>query len=244
MEQERRRKRNKREIYIKIFAVICFISLLCFCLAKFIKFFSIVNPALEQDMDADENHGKILHSNEWNLILVNKWNKIPDNYNVTLTVLSNGRRVDERIYTELQEMFDAARAEGIYPVVGEGFRTAQEQQALFTDKVREYMNEGYLKKAAEKMAGKWVALPGYSEHQLGIAVDINGDKIRSDNGEVYEWLAKNAYRYGFILRYPSDSENITSTKYEPWHYRYVGKKAAKEIYSENICLEEYLERLQ
>lgn len=244
MGQERRSKRNKKEIYLKIFAVICFISVLCFCLVNIKNIYSSVNVILEQDIDEDENHGKILHSNEWNLILVNKWNKIPDNYNVTLTVLSNGRRVDNRIYPELQEMFDAARAEGIYPVVGEGYRTADEQQALFTDKVREYMNMGFFEKAAEKMAGKWVALPGYSEHQLGIAVDINGDKIRSDNGEVYEWLAKNAYKYGFILRYPLDSENITSTKYEPWHYRYVGKKAAKEIYSEHICLEEYLERLQ
>lgn len=85
-----------------------------------------------------------------------------------------------------------------------------------------------------------VAIPGTSEHQLGIAVDINADKAHSSNQEVYVWLADNAYKYGFILRYPLGKEKITGTAYEAWHYRYVGKEAAEEIYSKQICLEEYL----
>lgn len=74
------------------------------------------------------------------------------------------------------------------------------------------------------MASEWVAAPGTSEHQLGIAVDINADKTKSTNDEVYTWLAEHAWEYGFILRYPKDKENVTGTGYEPWHYRYVGKK--------------------
>lgn len=92
----------------------------------------------------------------------------------------------------------------------------------------------------KKMASEWVAAPGTSEHQLGIAVDINADKTKSTNDEVYTWLAEHAWEYGFILRYPKDKENVTGTGYEPWHYRYVGKEAAKEIWQEGCCLEEYV----
>lgn len=96
-------------------------------------------------------------------------------------------------------------------------------------------------KKAEKLAENIVAPVGSSEHELGIAVDIIADKSRSDNETVYNWLAENAYKYGFIQRYPSNKTDITGIDYEPWHYRYVGKKAAAEIYEQGICLEEYLE---
>lgn len=119
------------------------------------------------------------------------------------------------------------------------YRTGEEQEDIFRDKVFAYRKEGYSKARAEKLAKEWVALPGTSEHQLGIAVDINADKERSENEEVYAWLAQNAYQYGFILRYPQGKEDITGTGYEPWHYRYVGTEAAKEIYEGRICLEEY-----
>ena len=197
-------------------------------------------PSLWNNGIQNEDFHNIPQSGDWNLILVNHWNKIPDNYNVTLIELSNGQRVDSRIYPDLQAMFDDARSEGIYPIVREGYRTEGEQQAEFEEKVQAYMNEGYSKEKAEELAQRWVALPGTSEHQLGIAVDINADKIRSSNEDVYVWLAQNAYKYGFILRYPQGKENITGTDYEPWHYRYVGKGVAEEIYRDQICLEEYL----
>ena len=180
-------------------------------------------------------------SEELNLIVVNRWNEIPEEYVVDLIELSNGQKVDSRIYPALQEMFDAARAEGIYPIVGEGYRTAEEQQKILDDKIQAYINEGYSRARAEKTAKEWVALPGTSEHQLGIAVDINADKSKCSNDKVYEWLAENAYKYGFILRYPAGKQEITGTSYEPWHYRYVGVEAAREIYEQGICLEEYFE---
>ena len=182
---------------------------------------------------------KIPVSEEWNLIVVNRWNELPEDYEVELTELSNGQKVDSRIYPYLQEMFDAARAEGIYPIVREGYRTAEEQQEILDDKIQTYINQGYSQSRAEKTAKEWVALPGTSEHQLGIAVDINADKSKCSNEEVYAWLAENAYKYGFVLRYPPGKQKITGTSYEPWHYRYVGIEAAKEIYEHGICLEEY-----
>lgn len=176
---------------------------------------------------------------EWNLIVVNRWNELPEDYDVELTELSNGQMVDSRIYHYLQEMFDAARTEGVYPVVREGYRTAEEQQEILDDKIQNYINQGYSQVKAERTAKAWVALPRSSEHQLGIAVDINADKSKCSNEDVYEWLAENAYKYGFVLRYPPGKQKITGTSYEPWHYRYVGKEAAKEIYEREICLEEY-----
>ena len=180
-------------------------------------------------------------SEEWNLIVVNRWNVLPEDYSVELMELSNGQKIDSRIYPALQEMFDAARAEGIYPIVREGYRTAEEQQEILDEKIQIYINQGYSQSRAERTAKEWVALPGTSEHQLGIAVDINADKSKCSNEEVYTWLAENAYKYGFILRYPMGKQDITGTSYEPWHYRYVGVEAAKEIYERQICLEEYFE---
>lgn len=176
---------------------------------------------------------------EWNLIVVNRWNELPEDYDVELTELSNGQMVDSRIYPYLQEMFDAARTEDVYPVVREGYRTAEEQQEILDDKIQSYINQGYSQVKAERTAKEWVALPGTSEHQLGIAVDINADKSKCSNEDAYEWLAENAYKYGFVLRYPPGKQKITGTSYEPWHYRYVGEEAAKEIYERGICLEEY-----
>ncbi|MGN0476107.1 MAG: D-alanyl-D-alanine carboxypeptidase family protein [Ruminococcus sp.] len=184
---------------------------------------------------------KITVSEEWNLIVVNAWNELPEDYSVELTELSNGQKVDSRIYPYLQEMFDAAREEGVYPVVREGYRTAEEQQEILEDRIQTYINQGYSRSRAERTAKEWVALPGTSEHQLGIAVDINADKSMCSNEEVYAWLAENAYKYGFILRYPPGKQEITGTSYEPWHYRYVGVEVAREIYEQGICLEEYFE---
>lgn len=176
------------------------------------------------------------------LILVNSENKIPEDYKIELTELSNGEAVDSEIYPDLQKMFDDMREQGIYPVVGEGYRTVEKQQAIMEDKIRAYENEGYSRKEAEKMAREWVAVPGTSEHELGLAVDINADKEKSDNQEVYDWLYQNAYKYGFILRYPIGKTMITGIDYEPWHYRYVGKEYAEEITDSGLCFEEWLEQ--
>ena len=186
---------------------------------------------------ASEDHG-------WNLILVNRENYIPADYEVQLTELSNGKKVDSRIYPELQEMFNAARAQGYGLFVREGYRTQEEQQQLMNEKIEAYENEGKSKSEAKKLAEQWVAIPGTSEHQLGIAVDINADTTKSSSDDVYSWLAENAHKYGFIKRYPSNKTDITGVINEPWHYRYVGKEAASAIYSQGICLEEYIETLE
>ncbi len=175
----------------------------------------------------------------WKLILVNADHPLPEDFRVSLKALRNGHHVDERIYPELQEMFDDARAEGIYPLINESFRTAERQQEIMDKYIARYESNGMSRAEAEAKARTVVALPGTSEHQLGLALDIIAEKD-ADSAATWKWLKENAWRYGFILRYPADKEEITGILYEPWHFRYVGKEAAKEITEAGVCLEEYL----
>lgn len=179
----------------------------------------------------------------WELTLVNADHPIPADYQAELTTLSNGEQVDSRIYPDLQNMFDDARAQGLGLFVRAGYRTETEQQRLLEEKTAAYEDEGYSPSEAEALARDWVALPGTSEHQLGLAVDINADTEISDDQTVYDWLRENAWRYGFVLRYPPDKTNLTGIANEPWHFRYVGKTAAAEMYEKNLCLEEYIKAL-
>lgn len=195
-----------------------------------------VLPTLSESLQAESS------DSDWALMLINRSNPIPDDYQVgDLVELRGGQKVDRRIYPDLQAMFDAARADGVYPIVGSGFRTTEKQQQLMDDKIVAYRAEGHSEEEARRLAESWVAIPGASEHQIGICADINAaDGSGSTNEEVYAWLREHAHRFGFILRYPEDKTDITGTIYEPWHYRYVGISAATEIYNGNLCLEEYL----
>ena len=174
----------------------------------------------------------------WKLILVNADHPLPEGFTVELKQLRNGMAVDERIYPELQQMFDDARAEGIYPFINESFRTAERQQEIMDKYIANYMATGLSREAAEKKAREVVALPGTSEHQLGLAVDLIGEY--GNNEATWAWLKENCWRYGFILRYPGDKTAVTGISNEPWHFRYVGVPAAQEITEAGLCLEEYL----
>ena len=121
----------------------------------------------------------------------------------------------------------------------------EKQKALFADKVRRVLLEGCPKDEAEDEAAKTVARPGTSEHQLGLALDIvDADDPQLETWQedtpVQQWLMKNSWKYGFVLRYPPEKSSITGIIYEPWHYRYVGRQAAEEMHNKGLCLEEYL----
>lgn len=201
-----------------------------------------VNAAVSTEAHTEENPAEAAPRKE-NLILINADNPIPEDYETELTVLSNGIYVASEIYPDLQAMFDDMRSQNIHPIVGEGYRTREQQQRMMDDKILSFQNSGYSYEQAVTEAKKWVALPGTSEHELGLAVDINADYALSSNEAVYQWLDNYAHCYGFILRYPADKAHITGIDYEPWHYRWVGREAAQEIYSSGLCLEEYLETI-
>lgn len=188
-------------------------------------------------------------SDEWNLILVNPWNPLPEDHNIVTTPLENGQSIDIRCYAELMEMIYACRNAGLDPLICSSYRTHEKQISLFEERVGELLDLGYTKKDARTKAATSVARPGTSEHELGLAVDIvdRSHQLLDYTQEytmVQQWLLANSWKYGFILRYPNDKSSLTGIIYEPWHYRFVGKKAAKKIYKQDICLEEYLERLQ
>ena len=233
-----KRYTRRKSYKVKILFSLLFLIILCMMAGKVLNSDFTLLP-----LD-NITHHVASEDNGWNLILVNRNSYIPDDYKVELTELSNGEKVDSRIYPELQEMFNDARAQGYGLFVREGYRTQEEQQQLLDEKIEAYENEGKSTPEAKKLAEQWVAIPGTSEHQLGIAVDINADTTKSSNDDVYSWLAENAHKYGFIKRYPSDKTDITGVINEPWHYRYVGKEAALEIYSQGMCLEEYIDTLE
>ena len=233
-----KRYTRRKSYKVKILFSLLFLIILCMMAGKVLNSDFTLLP-----LD-NITHHVASEDNGWNLILVNRNSYIPDDYKVELTELSNGEKVDSRIYPELQEMFNDARAQGYGLFVREGYRTQEEQQQLMNEKIEAYENEGKSKSEAKKLAEQWVAIPGTSEHQLGIAVDINADTTKSSSDDVYSWLAENAHKYGFIKRYPSDKTDITGVINEPWHYRYVGKEAALEIYSQGMCLEEYIDTLE
>lgn len=201
-----------------------------------------VSANTDESIYAEQSISQEEPADAWELILVNRWNPIPEGYEVELTQLQGNQAVDSRIYPSLQQMFDDARAEGIYPMISSSYRTYEEQLGLMEEKIAEYQNAGYAPEEVKRLAEEWVALPGTSEHQIGLAVDITtADPDVQDVFTVWQWLTQNSHRYGFILRYPEDKTEITGVMHEQWHFRYVGEEAAKEIYEQNLCLEEYKE---
>lgn len=197
-------------------------------------FWGIKNNPTEQDAVLPED-------DDWQLMLVNADNPLPDNFDVELTSLANGHKIDSRVYPYLQKMFDDARNQGIIPTISSSYRTSKEQQAELNQKTEEFIKQGYSPRKALEIAKTWAAVPGTSEHQTGLAVDItSADAAIQSPDIVWQWLSANSYKYGFILRYPPEKTDITGISNEPWHFRYVGQTAAKEIYERGLCLEEYV----
>ena len=179
------------------------------------------------------------------LILVNPWNPMPADFVPQVGEVEDGYEMDLRAVEPLQEMMAACRAAGNDTYICSAFRTHAMQQSLFDNKVMRVMyEEGVPYEDAPEVAGKTVAVPGTSEHELGLATDIiDGGYPFLDEGQeetaTQKWLMENAWRFGFILRYPNGTTDITGIIYEPWHYRYVGPWA-EEIYRRGITLEEFL----
>ena len=185
------------------------------------------------------------------LILVNRWNELPEDYAPELELVAelDGRRyeLDRRCSEALWDMLADCAAAGGHPYICSAYRSAEDQQKLYQDKVRRLEKDGVSREEAPELAAESVALPGTSEHQLGLAVDIIDEEYPFlDEGQeetaTQIWLMENSWRYGFILRYPNGTTEQTGIIYEPWHYRYVGREYAEEIHRMGLTLEEYLLR--
>lgn len=202
----------------------------------------------EEESITEETEDYVFDKDDWRLILVNKQHPVPEDYTVELETIKGNMQCDARIISDLIAMFQAADADGVNLAVCSPYRDLSRQEWLFERKIKNYMKNGMSYMEAYSLASQIVMVPGASEHQLGLAIDINCDTYTSlDEGfadtEAGKWLAAHCFEYGFILRYPLGKEYITGVEYEPWHFRYVGKEAATVITEQGICLEEFIEGL-
>lgn len=187
---------------------------------------------------------KIWKKNKELLVLVNKENICPEK-GFSRRKICNGRiETADIIYSDLCQMLTDAGKEGYNYWIASGYRSALKQQKLVDQDVQAAMNQGLsYDKALEKTYEETMPA-GYSEHQTGLALDIlSSSNLNMDasqeNTKENQWMKEHCYEYGFILRYPKDKENITQISYEPWHFRYVGKEAAKYIKENQLTLEEF-----
>lgn len=182
------------------------------------------------------------------LTLVNPWNEVPEDLDVSLATV-DGYLVDRRCQRALSDMLSDCREQGYLPIICSAFRTMEYQDMLYNNKIKRLMAEGVPRADAPSIAAQSVAIPGTSEHQLGLAVDIisetytNLDRYQEQTA-VQQWIMQNCWRYGFILRYPNGTTDITGIIYEPWHYRYVGAVTAKAVHESGLVFEEYLESIE
>ena len=185
-----------------------------------------------------------LNISDWTLLLVNRDYILPDNYEVKLAPAVNsdpdGAKLDYRVAPHYNEMYLAAEKDGIELTPISGYRSFTRQRNNFERKINKYLDQGYSKAEATKMAATIILPPGTSEHNAGLAMDICSLEQSFDKTAEFRWLNEHAADYGFILRYTEEKQDVTKIIYEPWHWRYVGVENAKAIKASGKCLEEYL----
>ena len=156
------------------------------------------------------------------ILIANKTYALPSTYNPG---------VDPVAKAALQKMFDAAKSDGLNLFVQSGFRSYATQKRIYNN---------YVSRDGAAEADRYSARAGHSEHQTGLAFDINKIDLSFEGTPEAIWLASNCHKYGFIIRYPAGKEYVTGYMYEPWHIRYLGVETATAVYNSGLCLEEYL----
>lgn len=183
-----------------------------------------------------------ISKNGWNLILLNKNNILPDNYNLNLTEIAGSSiKMDADAADFYNKMYIDAAKEGVILTPFSGYRTISFQRKLFENKIEDIIaGTGKEEKEAVLEALTTVNIPSSSEHNAGLSVDIVSRDADFADTDEYKWLLSNAHKYGFILRYPENKVKATGVEFKPYHWRFVGVNAAKEMKKTGQCLEEYL----
>ncbi len=187
------------------------------------------------------------------MVLVNHTSKMPDDYTFDTKECGSSTAVNKTLQTVACDAFlsmqKAAAADGVTVWMQSGYRSVKYQTSLYERKTKYYLDKGYDNATAKEKAAAVVNPPGYSEHNCGLAADLNSPEHTGlDEGfektAAFRWLCEHAGDYGFILRYPKDAEDKTEIIYEPWHWRYVGVENAAKINASGLCFEDYIETLQ
>ena len=187
------------------------------------------------------------------MVLVNHTNKMPDDHTFTTKACGSATAVNKTLQTEAADAFLAMQAaaakDGVTIWMQSGYRSVDYQKNLYDKKTQYFRNKGLSEAEAKKQAANIVNPPGYSEHNCGLAADLNSPEHTDltegfENTEAFRWLSAHAVEYGFILRYPKNAEAVTEITYEPWHWRYVGPENAALIQQSGLCFEDAVAVLQ
>ena len=199
---------------------------------------SIVNVCADEDY-YDKDTVKKTDISKKELMLVNKFNYLDENYapddivKVSMQFAYGDNEIKKEVYEKFRSMYNDAKKEGLYLIITSSYRDYNFQKELW---------DSYANQKGDEWADSVSARAGYSEHQTGYTLDIvtyNANMSSFEKTDEFKWLQDNAYKYGFILRYPKDKEDITGYSYESWHYRYVGKDVATKIKKLGITFDEY-----
>ena len=187
------------------------------------------------------------------MILVNRTHRITEDYPVETKECGSATAINKTLQTEAAEAFlsmqAAAAKDGVDVRMQSGYRSVSYQKKLYDNKTQYYRDKGLSEAAAREKAAVIVNPPGCSEHNCGLAADLNSPEHTTlDTGfadtAAFRWLCENAEQYGFILRYPKEAESVTGITYEPWHWRYVGPENAALLNRSGLCLEDAIAVLQ
>ena len=267
--RERRRKKQKLRttvIFVQFVVILILAVTLIVVCAKYNNLkneadrfndSSVASGFTESDKSSSLTEEQLLmiaETEKWYMMLVNPDNSVTKEFidSVELKTITKAYRgdkesakyLDKRVVEHYEAMCKAASDDGIDLWACSAYRDYEYQQGLFNNRVTRFKNAGLSETEAKTEAAKVVAIPGTSEHHLGLAVDIISVEESFEDTKEFRWLQENAADYGFIMRYPKDKQDITKIIYEPWHYRYVGVEHAKAINELGMCLEEYIEYLK
>lgn len=205
---------------------------------------------------SDQEVNVPVNSDGWALYVIGNNNPLPEDFSVVTKKVTEDKELDERCADYAVEMLEAAKEDGINLLVFSAYRSVQRQEENLQDYIDSLIIKGWPEDDAIVQAHREIALPGHSEHNAGLAMDIISDDYWYDHTELdyhfeelphFDWLIDNSWKYGFILSYPKDKEEITGFIYEPWHYRFVGLYHAEKIHDiyvetgEMLSLNEYVE---
>lgn len=223
---------------------------------------TVATPAVSETTTAPESsappetNAPTSDKNNWALYVIGNDNPLPDDFTVETKLVSGERRLDIRCADYAIQMLRDAEEQNVGLYVTSAYRSIEKQAENMENYINTLMAQGYTKEAATEQAHKEIALPGHSEHNAGLAMDIVSDNYWSSHNDLeesfdqlpqYNWLIENSWKYGFILSYPKGKEGITGFIYEPWHYRFVGLEHAQkihEVYEETgefLTVNEYIE---
>ena len=203
---------------------------------------SSLEPLINGELNADFS----------NLLLVNGNNPLPNDFDYEGNLITvdkkylcgNRNQMNKDAYMFAKAMLEAAWKDNVELYILSPYRSYSSQSVLFENEVKRYLNGSTTREQAEIKASTVVARPGTSEHHTGLAVDLNSVETNFEDTEAFSWLKEHGEEYGFIMRYAEDKQDLTGVIYEPWHWRFVGIKHAKEMNRLGMCLEEYIEYLK